>query len=55
MAESCRLMGPWSIYLHCQELKFHALTSINTVSNYPEIIGLHSKTSEHIAQQFENL
>jgi hypothetical protein len=33
---------------------FMALTIINTVSNYPEIIRLNNKTTEHVANQFEN-
>ena len=49
------LIGPWTIKLHGQEYKFHALTTIDTVSNYPEIIRLNNKTSQHVAQQFENL
>jgi hypothetical protein len=48
------LIGPWTINLHGQELKFNALTTIDTVSNYPEVIRLNNKTSLHVAQQFEN-
>jgi transposase InsO family protein len=48
------LIGPWTIKLHGQDYKFHALTSIDTVTNYPEIVRLNNKTSQHVAQQFEN-
>jgi hypothetical protein len=48
------LIGPWTIKLHGQELKFSALTSIDTVTNYPELTRINNKTSEHVAQQFEN-
>jgi transposase InsO family protein len=48
------LIGPWTIKLHGQSLVFRALTTIDTVTNYPELIRLNSKTSLHVAQQFEN-
>ena len=48
------LVGPWTIKLHGQGLKFSALTSIDTVTNYPELARINNKTSEHVAQQFEN-
>ena len=48
------LIGPWTIKLHGQNYKFMALTSIDTVTNYPEIVRLNNKTSLHVAQQFEN-
>jgi hypothetical protein len=50
------LIGPWTTDdPHGQELKFNALTPIQTVSNHPEIVRLSNKTSQHVAQQFEIL
>ena len=37
-----------------QEHVFKALTIIDTVTNFPEIIHIDSKSSAYIAQQFEN-
>ena len=49
------LIGPWKISIPGnQELEFRALTTIDTVSNLPELIRINNKTSEHVAQQFEN-
>ena len=31
-----------------------ALTTIDTVTNYPNIVRLSNKTSQHVAQQLEN-
>jgi transposase InsO family protein len=42
------------IKLHEQSLVFRALTTIDTVTIYPEHIRLNNKTSWHVAQQFEN-
>ena len=36
------------------DYEFHALTVIDTVTNYCEIIRLRNKTAEHVALQFEN-
>ena len=47
-------IGPWSVILYGQELKFNSLTSIDTITNYPEIICINNKTSQHVSQQFEN-
>ena len=51
---------PWAInLLYGQELKFKALMSIQTVSNFPKIIRTNNKTSLlellHVPLQFENL
>ena len=50
------LIGPWKVELtgHDEPLAFHALTSINTVTNLAEIIRISNKTSQHVSQQFEN-
>jgi hypothetical protein len=48
------LIGPWTINLHGRELKFNAVASIDAVSNCPEIVCLNNKTSQHVAQLFEN-
>lgn len=50
------LIGPWKISAPGleEELVFHALTTIDTVTNLPEIIRINNKTSRHVAQQFEN-
>jgi Integrase zinc binding domain len=48
------LIGPWKIVVQGQELIFKALTCIDTVTNYVEIIRIHSKRAEHVGLQFEN-
>jgi hypothetical protein len=50
------LIGPWTIKLHGQSLAFQALTTIDTVTNYPELIRLNNKKTSllHVTQQFEN-
>jgi hypothetical protein len=48
------LIGPWTIKVQNQEHVFKALTIIDTVTNFPEIIRIDSKSSAYIAQQFEN-
>ena len=48
------LNGPWSIMLYDQKFTFLALTIIDTVTNYCEIIWINNKSSQHVAQQFEN-
>ena len=48
------LIGPWKIKVNRIDLEFHALTCIDPVSNVVEAIRIRNKTSEHIAEQFEN-
>ena len=48
------LIGPWKINVNNIELEFHALTCIDPVSNVVEAIRIRNKTSEHVAEQFEN-
>ena len=48
------LIGPWSVSVHGQDLKLNALTSIDTVTNYPEIIRINNKKSQYVSQPFEN-
>ena len=48
------LIGPWFIQVNSQELVFHALTCIDTVTNLAEVICIENKTSAHISMLFEN-
>ena len=48
------LIGPWTLNVAGQELKFLALTIIDTVTNLTEIVRIHAPTSAHVALQFEN-
>eukprot|EP00957_Ditylum_brightwellii_P184548 14055540-Ditylum_brightwellii.AAC.1 len=48
------LIGPWKITIKGKEIEFNALTSIDLVSNLAKIIRIDNKTSEHVAQRFEN-
>ena len=41
-------LGQWSINFHGQKLEFNVFTSIDTVSNYPEIICLNKKHSQYV-------
>ena len=49
------LIGPWPARdQHSFDHTFHALTIIDTVTNYCEIMRLKNKTAEHVAKQFKN-
>ena len=49
------LCGPWTIRdKHGFDHTFTALTVIDVVTNYVEIIRLNNNTAEYVAQQFEN-
>ena len=48
------LIGPWKIDINGQEVEFSALTSIDMVTNLVELIRIENRTSNHVAQQFEN-
>ena len=47
-------IGPWLLKCGEQELKFHALTTIDLVTNLVEISRLENLTAAHVALQFEN-
>jgi transposase InsO family protein len=48
------LIGPWNVPLHGQNLVFQALTIIDTVTNYCELIRINNKTARHVGIQLEN-
>jgi transposase InsO family protein len=48
------LIGPWTLSIGDQKLKFSALTIIDMVTNLVEIVRLTNKTAAHVAMQFEN-
>jgi len=47
-------IGPWTIELNGEEIKFNALTIIDTTTNLVELIRLDNMSSAHTARQFEN-
>jgi hypothetical protein len=49
------LIGPWNLVLQNKvELEFRALTIIDPVTNFVEIIRIHNKTAKHVGLQLEN-
>lgn len=48
------LIGPWTIPINGMEVEFNALTCIDPVTNLVELARIDRKTSQHIAQKFEN-
>lgn len=48
------LIGPWAVSVLGTELRFRALTIIDQVTNYCEIIRIHNKTAHHVGTQLEN-
>ena len=48
------LIGPWPVTIHGQEFIFHALTVIDPVTNYCEIIRINNKSAQHVGLQLEN-
>jgi transposase InsO family protein len=48
------LIGPWTVKVNGVEVEFNALTCIDPVTNLVELVRIDRKTSEHIAQKFEN-
>ena len=48
------LIGPWTLNVAGQELKFLALTIIDTVTNLAEAVRIQASTAAHVALQFEN-
>jgi transposase InsO family protein len=49
------LIGPWKVKLNNESFNFYALTIIDHVSNFPDLIRMHNKTAGHVGLQFENL
>jgi transposase InsO family protein len=48
------LIGPWTLAIGDQKLKFSALTMIDMVTNLVEVVRVNNKTAAHIAMHFEN-
>ena len=48
------LVGPWTVKVHGIALTFQALTVIDTVTNFCEIIRIYDKTARHVGLQLEN-
>jgi hypothetical protein len=48
------LIGPWKATIHGHDLSFQALTIIDTVTNYCELIRINNKSARHVALQLEN-
>jgi transposase InsO family protein len=51
---ACDLIGPWKINIQGNSFSFQALTIIDQVTNYCEIIQIPDKTSTSVARAFEN-
>ena len=48
------LIGPWQFTIGSQVFLFQALTCIDTVTNFAEVIRINNKSSKHISMLFEN-
>jgi transposase InsO family protein len=48
------LFGPWKATIHGQAMTFQALTIIDMVTNYCELICINNKSARHVAIQLEN-
>jgi transposase InsO family protein len=48
------LIGPWATKIPGREIRFSAMTIIDTVTNYVEIARVDSKQPDHMAQTFCN-
>jgi Integrase zinc binding domain len=48
------LLGPWKVEVNGNEIQMNALTCIDPVTNLAELVRIDSKTSAHVAQQFQN-
>ncbi len=46
------LIGPWKVKINCQQVKFNALTCIDTASNLAKPIRIDNKTAKHIHDTF---
>jgi hypothetical protein len=47
-------ISPWTLQVGNQQVKFNALTIIDTVTNLIELVRLDSSSAMHAALQFEN-
>ncbi len=47
------LIGPWTLKVSGKEHSFTALTIVDTVTTYCEVVLLNNKTAEHVGWQFE--
>ena len=47
------LIGPWSININGEEVKFRAFTCIDPVTNLTEIVRVDNTRSKHVAAKFE--
>ena len=48
------LIGPWTFTINGASYTFHALTMIDTVTNYCELIRIDNKSAAHVGLKFEN-
>ena len=48
------LIGPWTMEIQNEQIKFDALTCIDTVTNLTELILIDNRSSQHVAAQFQN-
>ena len=48
------LIGPWTFTVNGAAYTFRALTMIDTVTNYCELIRIDNKSVTHVGQKFEN-
>ena len=48
------LIGPWAFTVHGASYTFCALTMIDMVTNYCELIRIDNKSAAHVGQKFEN-
>ena len=48
------LIGPWTFTINSATYTFCALTMIDTVTNYCELIRIDNKSVAHVGQKFEN-
>ena len=48
------LIGPWSIHVGNMELKFQALTCIDTTTNLVELVRLDDKQGNTVATKFDH-
>jgi transposase InsO family protein len=48
------LIGPWTLSLGDQKLRFSTLTIIDLVTNLVEVVRISNKTAEQVAMQYEN-
>ena len=47
------LIGPWTFTVNGASYTFRALTMIDTVTNYCELIRIDNKSAAHVGQKFE--